>query len=1102
MADGDKNTEQDQLDIWNAILNPPDRPSRIANFVFLRDKLGVRNEKVRKYLAEETELGKNKAKKRLQEFDRESGYYLLFENQFKEFDYDTDVLEMQEKLGDDPIMEHKPKTPTDLTTYKNELAREVLNHWVADRRPSDELSIDRAMDFVNQHLFYDYQYNFETEKAIRLDKRKQNRLKAEIPYKDASAMNIMDQVSNELMHSPEYMTKNEKFWLAVDEAIDAGLFPSALEDVLETPIGTVTETTADGREVQKRVMSISELDAVAVLDAMGVSLEPDPVSQLFGMTETFVDELNQAVVAQTTASRRSGDTKGYWGDIATKTDDERELGPEDFFPRFGSNELADQELFMEFTGKNWNFSESPEDNLERLFREKSVDYGDEGNLSLHPNTKTWPKDLSSNYTDKMLSRQAGDLMRETIGGEGYDEGILNTDEGKAYIEKWKASDDNPTIEDAFALYKIFSEQVGTNFENFQGALKGNLQTVTDSQWSKDMKDIKQREKVAGEYLSRLEGVRDDATTEDVRELAGDLLDGKYTSLEDMLDDPELEAKVRDRYNKRKEDRPFDPDERATIGGRQSILNTLLQRELTEQDWNAYLAASPEDKLALQAQLTSFDSEAQALANGGFRAALNKAISSGYEQIAETESAQLTSGLEGGLFEEFQKRGLITADSSQAYIDHLTKTVFPKLSQRAMLAGGIEKEEDIARIIDEATSGRRDEQGQLVPGALAAYDLYESDFKRQFGVDEFGRIDVDQPPLIPGLEISRYKKEEAPAFNLAAITPSLQNIAMEDPSLAGFIQQQMGLPGFAEEWEREGAEQFDEAAFKSAIFGDVGQEAFDLQKTKLDSFEKQYEEALARDLTPEEREQAEKRIARARRDFAREVAASPMDPEERERFEAVMEEDYQKAVARDEALRAAGEEGLTEQELQKGEFAQTFQQQYQPIKDAIAGEKAKQAALQADLEAAKKETVGTGLEPGEDPTITQQVAKYSDEQLASMQAAIDAMDVGIAGMQKGVGPAPTGIDKYGKKVEMPGLKLDLKGLTGIEFRDEERERLTSAGKTSQEFFASKLPGFEERYKESPFFKLEQERKEREQTAKRRPLLRTGGRGRTVVTRGRA
>ena len=70
------------------------------------------------------------------------------------------------------------------------------------------------------------------------------------------------------------------------------------------------------------------------------------------------------------------------------------------------------------------------------------------------------------------------------------------------------------------------------------------------------------------------------------------------------------------------------------------------------------------------------------------------------------------------------------------------------------------------------------------------------------------------------------------------------------------------------------------------------------------------------------------------------------------------------------------------------------------------------------------------------------------------------------------------------------------------REAARQQFTTPAQTSAQFFESRLPGFEERYKESPFFRLEQERLEREEDIKRVPLLRTGGRGRTIVTRGRA
>jgi len=62
----------------------------------------------------------------------------------------------------------------------------------------------------------------------------------------------------------------------------------------------------------------------------------------------------------------------------------------------------------------------------------------------------------------------------------------------------------------------------------------------------------------------------------------------------------------------------------------------------------------------------------------------------------------------------------------------------------------------------------------------------------------------------------------------------------------------------------------------------------------------------------------------------------------------------------------------------------------------------------------------------------------------------------------------------------------------------REQLTTPGMTSAEFFRSQLPGFEQRYEDSAFFRLEEDRLERE----RREKLRTpSGPSRTIVRAGR-
>ena len=426
------------------------------------------------------------------------------------------------------------------------------------------------------------------------------------------------------------------------------------------------------------------------------------------------------------------------------------------------------------------------------------------------------------------------------------------------------------------------------------------------------------------------------------------------------------------------------------------------------------------------------------------------------------------------------QGLLNENTSPAFMRHFTENIIPNLASKAEFSGATSMDE-----LNEVIGGYFDE--------LEPYEKFESDFRRQMGHDRFGRIDTDTPPPVPGLSLSRYERKEAPPFSLQAIAGDLQNIQVDDPAFAKFIQQEMTLPGFSEEWRRKGAEQLDQQAVSSAVFGEVGQDAYDQQKRRLDDFERQYEATLARNekmiadtgegLSDEDLAIAEKRVADARQQFAREIGSgSGISPEERKRLVG---------------------EGV--------EFTPSFYEQAAPYQEAIAGEKAKQAALRSeaarmakDLATARAATVEVPLYDEEVEGISEfeTRAKYSEDELAQMQAAIEAkqreataLDVGIAGMEKFAAPA---IER-----------------TTTEFRDEQRRRMTTPGMTSAEFFKSKLPGFERRYEQSPAFRLEQERKDRlaereteqkqrEYETQRKRKLRSGfgGRGRTVVTRGRA
>ena len=158
--------------------------------------------------------------------------------------------------------------------------------------------------------------------------------------------------------------------------------------------------------------------------------------------------------------------------------------------------------------------------------------------------------------------------------------------------------------------------------------------------------------------------------------------------------------------------------------------------------------------------------------------------------------------------------------------------------------------------------------------------------------------------------------------------------------------------------------------------------------------------------------------------------------------------------------------------------------------------AKQAQEDYAIQSAESEIVGGEGEGGLTPFVEQQAQQaYID------QAAADAAAKAESFGKEAFGPPPISTTPEGETYESPGLKADPLAVYDAGFRERVRDQYTTEGMTSEEFFRSRMPGFEERFKSSPFYQQEQERKEREDIAKRRPLLRAGvgTRGLTVFRR---
>ena len=188
-----------------------------------------------------------------------------------------------------------------------------------------------------------------------------------------------------------------------------------------------------------------------------------------------------------------------------------------------------------------------------------------------------------------------------------------------------------------------------------------------------------------------------------------------------------------------------------------------------------------------------------------------------------------------LIEEIAKeRGILHSDTSMGYLSYFNKTLSPRIRARLSLIDP-----------DDMDALRQQIEDQF--DAAPAYEIDSSHFDMQMG---------DVPPGgfgSPGFRLA----EPTPGFDVSSFTPELQMMAMDRPELAGFIQQQMMVPGFEQEWQQ---------AAQRKVTRDRGAD-LSLQEGRVASFQSALERAIdARGDRTQDLQMAQARL--------REVEAAP------------------------------------------------------------------------------------------------------------------------------------------------------------------------------------------------------------------------------------
>ena len=164
-----------------------------------------------------------------------------------------------------------------------------------------------------------------------------------------------------------------------------------------------------------------------------------------------------------------------------------------------------------------------------------------------------------------------------------------------------------------------------------------------------------------------------------------------------------------------------------------------------------------------------------------------------------------------VYDLLKERGILTPDVSTEFLSNLDNNVAPLIARRVM-AGDYSSIEEIQAEIER--------QVNIMP----AYQISSADYDRQTGAT---------PPGFPGGPGFRVQPA-TPQFDVSAFTPELQEMAFDRPELAGFIQQQMMVPGFEKQWQQ---------AAKRQVRHDREADT-ELQERRLASFQSAYDRAVA------------------------------------------------------------------------------------------------------------------------------------------------------------------------------------------------------------------------------------------------------------------
>jgi len=424
---------QELLDLWNAALNPPYAPSRVGDLTFESRLLEERNELVDRFLTTQDSTVREDLLDEIAFIDTNTA----IDSNFDSIELDPvrvysmeEILDIQTEKANRTFTKYEEKNLEDMSNLLAEITDDVLKDW--EQNDIDGTWAD-ARTIVSENLFYNWELDFRGRAALtdRVDRGE--------TIADTYAFERLNAYSGELASSPDTLLSNDKFWSAVDAAVDIGYYPTEIKTLLDGKIKDAEE-------------------AETILQAFGIEYKPKwqpsglvgTLEKLDDMAAEFTEEMNETIQATKLDAQLSGNVRVYYENLPSDID-----APE-IYPRFGESVRQDQAQFKRFQDSDWDFTENIESNITRLLNEKDK-YFDGEPFSFNPSDIYFP-DVFMDITGE---DHKGDIKASLrLWRHNLIVDINKTEAARIYNAALKDKRKNPTMDMAADLFDMYDAATG------------------------------------------------------------------------------------------------------------------------------------------------------------------------------------------------------------------------------------------------------------------------------------------------------------------------------------------------------------------------------------------------------------------------------------------------------------------------------------------------------------------------------------------------------------------------------------------------------------------------------------------------------------------